>query len=65
MNQKEDGKYLYIKNQYKGTRMTWGKDGHKSEDCFHKEGENVPKCNYYSRLVHLNKDCHKIIKNEG
>ena len=52
---REDENYFNLKSQYKGTCVTCREYGHKSKDCSHREGVNVPKFNYYDKPGHVNK----------
>ena len=40
---REDENYLFVKSQYNGICATCMKYSHKSKDCSHREGVNVPK----------------------
>ena len=58
---REDGEYLYIKSQQKGTCTTWGRYRHKSKDFWQREITNVPKCYCCDKPIHVKKDGRKII----
>ena len=56
----EDENYLYIKYQYKGTCADYRTYRHKSKDCLHREGANVPTFNYSDKPGHVNKGFWKL-----
>ena len=64
MNSSKEDKTLYVKPQYKGAFMSWGKYGQNQNNAGNGEGGKVPKYQYYNRLVNLHNECHKIIDRE-
>ena len=56
----EDENDLNVKYKYKGTCVTCRKYTHKSKDCSHREGANLPKFNYCDKPGHVNKGFWKL-----
>ena len=61
---REDKKELYIKYQYKGICTTCGKYRNKSEDLWHREDANVPKCHYCEKVIHTKQECYNRTREE-
>ena len=53
---KEKIKRPLRKTQYWGNCTACGRYSHKYKDCWHREGENVPKYHYCNKVVHPKTD---------